>query len=433
MSDPGNPPPPPPLPSSAGGPPPPPPLPSAAPTSAPPPPPPTQPPTPRATQTMSSTGEITGPGRDRAALHSTEATRTYPCDSCGSELQFDIKLQKLKCPSCGIVHELSVDTTQNAVEQDLRSALAALRETKMHGQQSLIGEVKEIVCQNCGGHTTFTGSLTAERCPYCATPIQRDDVHNAPSRLAVDGVVPFQIDQKAATELIDKWINSRRFAPSEFKTYNRTGSFSSVYTAYFTYDAETDTAYAGERGVNYTVTVGSGDDQRTETRTDWTNVSGQVHNSFDDITVFANEGFERNRIAKLEPWPTNTAKPYSAEFVAGHLCRTYDHDVEECMTEATTQMESGIDQTIKRDIGGDQQRIHQRQIAWQQMTYKHLLLPIWLLTVIYQEKPFQVYINGVTGEVQGARPWSKVKIIVAAVIALVVIIALIVLFSSRKS
>jgi len=366
-------------------------------------------------------------------LHSTEATRTYPCDACGGELQFDITLQKLKCPSCGNTHDLTVDITKTAVEQDLRSALQRLREGRVTGQQSLIAETKEIVCQNCGGHTTFTGSLTAERCPYCATPIQRDDVHNAPTRLAVDGVVPFQIEQKAATELIEKWINSRRFAPTEFKTYNRTGSFSSVYTAYFTYDAETDTAYSGERGDNYTVTVGSGDNRRTETRTNWTHVSGEVHNSFDDIAVFANEGFERARVAKLEPWPTNTAKPYSAEFVAGHLCRTYDHDVEECMGEATGKMEAAIEQTVRGDIGGDQQRIHQRNIAWREMTYKHLLLPIWLLTVIYQEKPFQVYINGITGEVQGARPWSRVKIIAAVVIALIVIITLIILFQSRKS
>ena len=96
-------------------------------------------------------------------------------------------------------------------------------------------------------------------------------------------------------------------------------------------------------------------------------------------------------------------------------------------------MERSIDQTIRSDIGGDHQEISTRNITWQKMTYKHLLLPIWLLTVIYQEKPFQVYINGVTGEVQGARPWSKVKIIIAAVIALIIVIALIVLFSSRKS
>jgi hypothetical protein len=96
-------------------------------------------------------------------------------------------------------------------------------------------------------------------------------------------------------------------------------------------------------------------------------------------------------------------------------------------------MEAAIDQTIRSDIGGDRQDVNSRTINWYKMTYKHLLLPIWLLTVIYQEKPFQVYINGITGEVQGARPWSKVKLIIAAVIAAIIIIGLIVLFSGRKS
>jgi len=381
----------------------------------------------------SLSGDMPAPAaRDRAALHSTEGTRTYPCSACGGELHFDIKLQKLSCDHCGSVFEMTADMTGIAAEQDLRTALKALHDSRVHGEQTASLSAKEIVCQNCGGHSTFEGSLTAERCPYCATPIQRNDIQDAPNRLPVDGVVPFQIDQKTATEAIEKWINSRRFAPTEFKTYNRTGSFASVYTAYFTYDADTQTQYTGRRGDDYTVTVGSGDNRHTETRTDWHHVSGVVANSFDDVTVFANEGFDKKRVNKLEPWPTQSAKPYSPEFVAGHLCRTYDHDVEQCLAVATATMETVIDQTIKQDIGGDHQDINSRHINWFKMTYKHLLMPIWLLTVIYQEKPFQVYINGVTGEVQGARPWSKVKILIAAAIALVIIVLLIILFSSRS-
>ncbi len=369
----------------------------------------------------------------RAMLHSTEQTRTYPCASCGGELRFDIVLQKLKCHDCGTVSDVAVDATQVVAERDLRTALAALQSGTIDRASAQAGAEKEIVCQSCGGHTTFVGSVTAERCPYCATPIQRDDVHEAPKRLNVDGVVPFQIDERKATAAIEQWINSRWFAPTEFKTYNRTGSFSSVYMAYFTYDADTQTHYTGRRGDDHTRTVGSGDNQRTETYTTWRPVSGEVANNFDDIPVFANEGFDRKRISDLEPWPTATAKPYSPEYVAGHLCRTYDLDVEDCLGEATGKMETVIDQTIRHDIGGDHQDINSKQTDWRTMTYKHLLLPIWLLAVIYQERPFRVYINGVTGEVHGDRPWSKVKIIIAAVIAAVLIITLFVLYQKSKT
>jgi DNA-directed RNA polymerase subunit RPC12/RpoP len=366
-----------------------------------------------------------------AMHHVTESSRTYPCAACGGELHFDIASQLLKCQHCGNTHELR-EVEGTVEENDLATAIAFSRAGRSRTAAQVAGE-KEIVCQNCGGHTTFSGALTANRCPYCATPIQRDDVHDAPERLPVDGVLPFQVDDRRAKELIEQWIHSRWFAPSEFKRYNRTGSFESVYMAYFTYDADTSTRYSGERGVHYTVTVGSGDNKRTETRTDWTPVSGVVENTFDDLAVFANDGFDRSRVVKLEPWPTGGAKPYSPEFVAGHLCRTYDRDVEECFPEARQEMERRIESDIRRDIGGDEQRIRSKDVHWMRTEYKHLLLPIWLLTVIYLDRPFQVYINGVTGEVHGQRPYSKVKIIAAVVVALIVLIGIAVLWSRARS
>lgn len=368
--------------------------------------------------------------RRRAMLHSTEQTRTYPCLQCGGELVFDIGVQQLKCPHCGNVQDIIEDGENVVAEQDFRAAIEALRSGAIGHDDANVAGDKEVVCQNCGGHTTFNGSLTATRCPYCATPIQRDDVHDAPARLPVDGVLPFQIDEKTSKDAIDKWISSRWFAPNEFKKYSTTGSFTSVYAAYFTYDALTTTQYRGQRGDNYTVTVGSGDNRRTETRTRWSPAWGTVRDNFDDLPVLANEGFERRRIDALEPWPTGDAKPFSAEYIAGHLCRTYDHDVEECFGPAKKRMDSEIERTIRRDIGGDKQRISSRSTHFDHLSYKHLLLPIWLLTVIYQQKPFQVFINGMTGEVQGQRPWSKVKIAFAVVAALIVIGILVAVFGS---
>src|SRR5699024_10125489 len=122
--------------------------------------------------------------------------------------------------------------------------------------------------------------------------------------------------------------------------------------------------------------------------TDWTYVAGQVANSFDDVTVLANTGFDARRVKALEPWPTQDAKPFSPEFVAGHLSRTYDRDVEACFPEAKAEMDSAIEHTVRRDIGGDKQRINRIDTRHLTLTYKHLLLPIWLLTVIYDGKPY---------------------------------------------
>ncbi|HEY4378183.1 MAG TPA: hypothetical protein VGM93_13540, partial [Acidimicrobiales bacterium] len=108
-------------------------------------------------------------------------------------------------------------------------------------------------------------------------------------------------------------------------------------------------------------------------------------------------------------------------------------DAEQTFPIAKSVMDGEIDQTVRRDIGGDEQRISRKQTNFNVLTFQHLLLPIWLLTVMFQDKPFQVFINGVTGEVQGQRPWSKVKIAaLVAVIVLVLIVAAVIYASVKK-
>lgn len=367
---------------------------------------------------------------DRAMLHRTELTRTYPCSSCGAQLVFDPVGQDLLCPSCG--NRSPVTAPDVAVQaRELGPAIAALRELQAHAAGPQVTGEWEVKCQNCGGTTGFNGSLTATRCPYCATPIQRDDVHNAPARLPVDGVVPFRVGEKQARELVEKWVSGRWFAPSNFRKYRRIGAFSSLYTAYFTYDADTQSWYQGERGDDYQVRVGtdSDGDPIYETRTRWYPVAGEVANEFADLPVLANDNLNRNRIRALEPWPVEQARAYSPEFVAGHLCRTYDNDAEQSLPEAQQRMESAIESTVRGDIGGDHQRIHQLNTNWNWLAYKHLLLPIWLLTVVYMDKTYQVYINGLTGQVSGDRPWSKVKIIAAILAVLAIILTVILVYS----
>jgi predicted RNA-binding Zn-ribbon protein involved in translation (DUF1610 family) len=370
----------------------------------------------------------------RASLQSTEQTRTYPCHQCGGQLAFDIRLQQLKCPSCGNVQPIVEAADHEVEEHDLRAAWGDQRSSSVARFAGSGGEAaqKEIVCQNCGGHTTFTGTLTTVRCPFCATPIQRDDVHDAPDRLPVDAVLPFHVDEANAHAEVDKWINGRWFAPSEFKKYNDTGAFSSIYVAYFTYDATAVTDYTGERGRHYTITVGSGDNEHTETRTEWSYASGRVTNAFDDLPVLANTGMDEQKIRELEPWPTQYVRPFSAEYIAGHLSRTYDLTVEQAFGVAKSSMESTIEHTVRSDIGGDEQRVHSVDTDYRDVAFKLMLLPVWIATYLYAGKTWQILINGCTGEVHGERPYSKLKIAIAILLALAAIAAIVIWVAASK-
>lgn len=353
-----------------------------------------------------------------------------PCENCGGLLQFNIEEQQLGCTSCGHLQEVVHAEGAAVVEQDFQAMMVAARSHKNERVSHVEGE-KEVVCQNCGGHTTFVGTLTTTKCPYCATDLARTDIHDAPDRLAVDGVLPFAITNEDAEDRLKQWVDKRWFAPNEFKKYSTSGSFESVYAAYFTYDAEVSTEYDGARGTRRTRTVGHGKEARTETYTTWQNVRGRVYDSFDDITVLANTGFNPTYVSRLEPWHTTQLQPYNPDYISGHLCRTYDVDAKDCFGEAHGRIKAGVEHTVRRDIGGDEQRIQRMNMKMSNLTYKHVLLPIWLLTVIYEGEAMQVFMNGTTGEIHGERPWSKVKII-AAVVAVVLLIVLLIVANSAR-
>ena len=71
--------------------------------------------------------------------------------------------------------------------------------------------------------------------------------------------------------------------------------------------------------------------------------------------------------------------------------------------------------------GRDEQRITSKDTRYFDVTFKHLLLPVWLSAYRYREQPYRFMINARTGEVTGERPWSWIKITLAVIAALIVI------------
>ncbi|MCA9023027.1 MAG: hypothetical protein KDA74_22910, partial [Planctomycetaceae bacterium] len=79
-------------------------------------------------------------------------------------------------------------------------------------------------------------------------------------------------------------------------------------------------------------------------------------------------------------------------------------------------------------IGGDTQRVDSVQSQYDAITYKHLLLPLWLMSYQYKGELYQVAVNAATGEVNGERPYSWVKIMFASLAAAALVIGGAVLF-----
>jgi predicted RNA-binding Zn-ribbon protein involved in translation (DUF1610 family) len=365
------------------------------------------------------------PAQRRDAEEPAGAGRLFPCEACGAELEFHIGQQSLACPFCGHRKDLTFDLEARVEEQDLRGVLERLADRRVADSrqgEALDGEVR---CEGCGAEVVFQGTLTSTTCPWCGRPVQREAVHRASEGIPVDGVLPFRVDRRRAHDALRRWVASRWLAPGEFKRYGVQGRFEGIYLPFWTFDALTHTAYRGERGEHYWVAVGSGQRRRRVRRTRWYPASGDFQRFFDDVLVSAGSGLPERQLQSLQPWSLERVVPFNSELLAGFQARTYDVPLAEGFGEARGWMERALQLETRRRIGGDVQRIHQLATRWEALTYKHLLLPVWLMGYRYGDRVYQVLVNADSAEVSGERPWSWVKIALLVLVLAVVLLILV--------
>jgi hypothetical protein len=165
-------------------------------------------------------------------------------------------------------------------------------------------------------------------------------------------------------------------------------------------------------------------------KTRWHSVSGQVSNTFDDVLVLATRSLPPKQAHALEPWDLGALVPYRDEYLSGFAAESYQVDLVQGFEAAKGIMAGTIEWTIRRDIGGDHQRIHDVDTHYRDVTFKHILLPVWISAYRYHQRVFRFLVNARTGEVQGERPWSALKITLL-VLLIAVVVAIVILMTRR--
>jgi hypothetical protein len=369
----------------------------------------------------SAGGGPSAPGAGASYARDERSGRTFPCERCGADLVFHAGAQRLRCRACGSEQDLTTQPgpATEIAERDLEARLEELaRERTRRAPQAAAREVR---CRGCGATVTFQGTLTAGFCAYCGVPLQREGVHEAaPDRLPVDALLTFRVEAPAARAALAQWARSRWFAPSEFNRRRLEGRLEATYLPFFSFDATTGTWYRGQRGDHYWVTTGHGKSQRRELRTRWSPASGSFERFFDDVFVPAFGSLPEPLLRQLEPWPVAEVRPFTPEALAGALAHTYDVELPAAFGIARARIAAAIEAEARARIGGDVQRVDELRTRWAGLTYKHLLFPVWLLAYRYGDRSYRVAVNACTGEVNGERPYSVIKIALAVIVALAV-------------
>lgn len=351
----------------------------------------------------------------------------YPCAQCGADLHFAPGTSEVTCSHCGHVQSIDSDGVDEGLaheELDYQAVLAGLARDVEYEEH------RSTACPNCGAMVEFPEAVQATRCPFCDTAVVTDT--GTHRQIKPGGLIPFQIDERVARKAMTDWLGRLWFAPNGLKDYARKGrSMTGVYVPYWTFDAQTETFYRGQRGDDYTETQtvmrGGKAEKKQVRKTRWSPRKGRVARFFDDVLVLASQSLPKSHTDALEPWDLKALVTYQPQYLSGFSAEGYQIELDEGMNRARVIMDRIIDQDIRRDIGGDKQKIDSKKTNLSDVTFKHVLLPVWTAAYRYNNKSYRFVVNAQTGKVQGDRPWSKVKVAIAIAVVVAVVVALMML------
>jgi hypothetical protein len=365
------------------------------------------------------------------AESNVNALDKYPCAACGAQAEWNPAKQLLVCPFCGAAAPFEVDASTGAfVENDLAKALRELPDER----RGWLAEKRSVQCQSCKAVSVFDPERVGQNCSFCGSPALVD-YQEIKAPIRPQCLLPFKVTESQVRERIRKWYASKWLAPGTLKRQAMVDRVRGIYIPYWTFDAQAVCPWEAEAGHYYYTTETYRDTQgqprtRQVRHVRWTPASGEVRHFFDDEPVPATLGVTHALLKQIEPFPSADMVPYDTAFLSGFIVEHYQIALVQAAQNSQAQMTQQLHAMCAAEVPGDTQRNLRIAPSFSGQTFKHMLVPIWMLTYTYRTKPYQVVVNAYTGTMAGQYPFSAWKI--AFLILLSVIVFLIILLAQES-
>lgn len=361
-------------------------------------------------------------------MDEVHAQNKFHCPSCGAEAVWNPGKQMLVCAFCGTNAPMQPGDAPGDVAENC--LITALRNIDPD-HRGWATETRSVKCQSCQAITVFEPSRAAQRCDFCGSAsIIPVDEQMRPIR--PESVLEFKLSETNVRESIRQWYAARWFAPNTLGTKALTDTVKGIYIPYWTFDAQVAANWSATSGDYYyeteSYTDSNGNRQtRQVRRVRWYPSSGHLDHFFDDELVPATRGVDMKLLREVEPFPTlSDLKPYNAGFLSGWIVEQYQIDLIAAAQHSQEVMDTKTRSLCASQVPGDTHKDLQVDADFSAQTFKHILVPVWLLAYEYRRKHYQVIVNGYTGTIAGQYPksWVKITLLVLVILAIIGGIAL---------
>ncbi len=325
-----------------------------------------------------------------------EATSStvFDCPNCGGRLTYMPEMGAQVCENCGYIEQPGTTTGTNpeATEQVLDFDLPT---TVAHNWAD---EQQNLRCGQCGASSVLPAGETATECPFCGS-YQLIKLVESEELVSPHLIAPAQFGEEEAITNVRNWLGRGWFIPDDLKKLAQPSRIRPAYYPFWTFD--------GTLHLNWSCEV-------SETSLDgrnWVTRNGTELLMFDDVLVPGLRKLDAKELARVGPFRLKELVDFEPGYLAGWKAVSYDLP----LADASLKAREKVARKLHRDLhsrvllGQEKRNLRSGGVSWSGITYKLVLLPLWLGSYRYQKNTYHVWINGQTGKVSGEKPIDPLK------------------------
>ena len=292
----------------------------------------------------------------------------YKCPCCGGAIEFNSKLQKMKCPYCDTEFDMEA-------VKEFNEAAANQQSDELNWESASDNSWKEdeasgmsvYICQSCGGEIVADESTGASSCPFCGNPVVMSGKFSG--TLRPDFIIPFKLDKKAAKEGLVKHLHGKILLPKVFKKENHIDEIKGVYVPFWLFDtdASADIRY------HATKTRFWSDSDYDYTETSHYSVFRAGNIGFDQIPVDGSSKIDNDLTESLEPYVISEAVDFATPYLAGYVADKYDVSAEESAERANQRVRKAAEDAFRDMICP----LSSRQVKYLKVSDKNTYISFW--------------------------------------------------------
>lgn len=345
----------------------------------------------------------------------TEQVTEYICLSCGGPLHFDAQSGKLKCDYCASLYTVEEAKAYFAEKNKAVQDEAVISEDESYWTDD--ENMKSYKCNSCGAEMICDDTTAATSCPYCGNPAVMPQQFKGMMRPKY--VIPFKVDKSAVKEKLSRYYKGKLLLPGSFTKGNHIDEIKGVYVPFWLYSGTVDAEMMFD--------AKKVDTQRTSkeeiTKTRYYNVHRKGTISFDKIPTDASTAMPDDLMDSIEPYDYKDLKGFEMEYLPGYLADKYDVTKEDSIDRARKRVENSAADEIKKTVEG-YDNVNEiplsRHMKYRAEKQEYAMLPVWILSTIWNGKNYMFAVNGQTGKMTGNLPIDRMKQILAFLICFLI-------------